>query len=155
MPVTNEQIEATIAAVLKANPEIAAYDLEDGSLWSKCHAYVQGAFPESILSESAWEIAFRALKPKLKRIPGFVYITDEQRTWVNDTPGHVARELYRTDKTFREVFDAIALEEKERQDLLAWARVYKTMDPNEAGFRLVNEAGFKEAVDKLVDAGLI
>jgi hypothetical protein len=159
--VTNDQIQVTTQAVLKSTPEMAPYDLEDGSLWSKCHAYIMGAFPESILSEAGWQIAFKDLlaQGRLKRIPNYVApVTDAQRRLVNDTPGYIARDLYKTDPSFREAFDLVAAEEKEHKDLHDWAIRYKTMsetDPNGTAFRLANEPGFSDAVQKLIDAGLI
>jgi hypothetical protein len=155
---TQQQIENTTAAVLRSTPEMAAYDLEDGSLWSKCHAYIMGAFPESILSEASWQIAFKDLlnNGKLKKIPGYVPpVTFEQRQLVDGTPSHLARKRYETDPEFREAFDLIANEQKERQDLLNWARDYNAMDPEEAARRIVEEPGFEAAVQKLIDEGLI
>ena len=152
---TQQQLEDTTAAVLRSTPEMTAYDLEDGSLWSKCHAYIMGAFPESILSEASWQIAFKDLlkNGKLKKIPGYVPpVTDAQRALVDSTPSHLARKRYETDPEFREAFDLIANEEKERQDLL---RDYNAMDPEEAARRIVEEPGFEAAIQKLIDEGLI
>lgn len=152
MSVTPEQIEATEAAFFAAVPEALAFRT-DANL-DILYNFILGAFPESVLSVAAWEIAFKSCK--LKRIPGFVQpVTEEQRRLVDSTPSYTARELYRRDTEFRKAFDACARADKEQKDLTDWANTYKSMDPNEAATRLVNEPGFADAVQKLIDAGLI
>lgn len=153
---TPEQINAATREFIDNTPEMGAYLTAENI--EKLAAYVQGAFPDAIASSSAYEIAFRDLlgKKQLKRIPNYQAPSSaEDRAWVEQTPSYVARELHAKDPKFRTLFDRIANEERDRQDLLTWARTYQTMDPNEAARRIVEEPGFAEAVQELIDAGLI
>jgi hypothetical protein len=152
MPITNEQIQAVENAFFAAVPEAIAYKTD--SNLDALYNYILGAFPESVLSVAAWEIAFKSCK--LKKIAGWVApVTEEQRRLYNSTPAHLVPELYKNDKIFKAAVDAIVIADKERDELLEWCRVYQSMDPEEAASRIVNEPGFSEAVDKLVEAGLI
>jgi len=156
---TQEQINEATAEFIRSTPDFGPYLTE-----ANCAAiagYVQGTFPDAILSVSAWEIAFKDLLAthKLKRIPNYIApITDAQRELVAKTPSYIARDLYKTDRVFKQAFDLVAADEKDRQELLAWARTYKIMadsNPNETARRYVEEPGFKEAVEKLISEGLI
>jgi len=152
MSATSEQIQAVEDQFFAAVPAALAYKTDENL--DRMYAYIQSAFPESILSVAAWEIAFKSCK--LKKIAGWVEpVTDEQRQLVDSTPGYIARQKYKTDPEFREAFDLVANEEKERQELLKWARTYQAMDPTEAAQRSLDEPGFKEAVQTLIDEGLI
>jgi hypothetical protein len=153
---TVEQIQAATQEFITNTPEMGAYLTEENI--KQIAAYVQGAFPHAVASASAYEVAFKDLlaSKKLKRISGYVApLTEEQRARVRNTPGYIASDLYKNDPEFKRLFDAIAQEEKDRQDLLQWARVYQTMDPTEAARRYVEEPGFSDAVQELIDAGLI
>ena len=140
------------------NQEALAYKT-DANL-DTLYSYIVGAWGESTLANVAcWEIAYKALNGKLKKIPGYKPpVSAEMRAKVANTPGYIAREMYAKDAEFRAAFDAIALEEKDRQDLLKWAKDYRWMsenDPNGTALRLVEEPGFRQAVDKLISEGLI
>jgi hypothetical protein len=156
---TAEQIQAATQEFIASTPEMGAYLTAENI--EKIAAYVQGAFPDAVSSPAAYEIAFKDLLAtrKLKRIPNYVPpITNAERALVRDTPCHLHRELYRNDEAYRTAFDRIAEEEKDRQELLAWANRYRAMaesDPNEVARRVVEEPGFMEAVQRLIDEGLI
>jgi hypothetical protein len=156
MSVTLEQIQAVDQEFFASTPEAQAYRTDENL--GKIYAYLQAAFPEAALTVAARQIAFKDLlaKRQLKKIAGWVApVTEAQRQLVDGTPSYLASEKYKTDPDFRAAFDAIAREEKERQELLNWARTYQTMDPTEAAQRLLDEPGFKEAVQTLIDEGLI
>jgi hypothetical protein len=123
-------------------------------------AYIQGAWGQAQTANVAcWEIAYRALKDKLKKIKGYMPpVTDEQRLWVRDTPGHIARDLYKTNPEFRAAFDAIAEEEAELKKnpwLRTTAEQYKNFDPLWAAQRYVDDPQFKEMVERLISEGSI
>jgi hypothetical protein len=152
MPATNEQIQNVEDLFFQTVPNALAYKTDENL--DRMYAYIQGAFPESVLSVAAWEIAFKSCK--LKRIAGYIApVTPEQRRLVDSTPSYLASGLYKTDQTFKDAVDAITRADQEQKELLDWCRVYQNMDPNEAAERLVNEPGFVDAVQKLIDAGLI
>jgi hypothetical protein len=156
MVVAIEQIQAADQEFFDSTPEAAAYRTEDTI--GKIYVYIQAAFPEAALSVPARQIAFRDLlaKRQLKKIAGWIPpVSDAQRELVANTPSYIASEKYKNDPELREAFDLVANEEKERQELLKWANVYRTMDPEEAARRIVEEPGFEAAVQKLIDEGLI
>ena len=85
-------------------------------------------------------------------------LTDEERAWVRDTPSYQVRDLYKNDKTFRAVFDAIAEEEaavRANPWLKLDAKTYTNMDPNRAAQLYVDNEQFKAAVENLIAAGEI
>jgi hypothetical protein len=154
--VTVEQIQAADHEFFETTAEAQPYRTEDTI--GKIYAYIQAAWPEAALSVSARQIAFRDLlaKRQLKKISGWIPpVSDAQRELVANTPSYIASEKYKTNPEFREAFDLVANEEKERQDLLQWSRDYNAMDPEEAARRIVEEPGFEAAVQKLVDANLL
>lgn len=159
MGINADQINAATQEFIASTPESAAY-LTNENL-EKIAAYVQGAFPDAVASPAAYEIAFRDLlaKGKLKRVPGYLPpLTDEERAWVRDTPSYQARDLYKNDKKFRAVFDALAEEEAElKKD--PWVRLdaktYANMDPNHAAQLYVDNPQFASAVQRLIDRGEI
>jgi PIN domain nuclease of toxin-antitoxin system len=155
---TNEQIRAAEDALFVSTPEAQAYRTDENL--DLLFAYIQDAWGEVATANAAcWEIAFKALQGKLKKIPGYKPpVSAEMRARIANTPSYQHRELYARDEAYRIAFDQIAAEEADRQELLAWARVYRTMadnDPNEVTRRYAEEPGFAEAVQKLIDEGLI
>jgi hypothetical protein len=149
---TNEQIQEVEDQFFAAVPEALAFRTDNNL--DILYNFILGAWGTHALTNvSAWEIAFKSCK--LKKIAGWIApITDEQRELVN-VPAHVAREKYKTDPEFKAAWDAIAQADKDRQELLNWARTYQTIDPEEVARRTAEEPGFAEAVQKLVDEGLI
>src|ERR1700722_3957191 len=98
MVVTVEQVQAVDQEFFASTPEAQAYRTDENV--AKIYAYVQGAFPEAALSVAGRQIAFKDLiaKGQLKKIAGWVPpVTDEQRRLVDQTPGYIAREKYKTD----------------------------------------------------------
>jgi hypothetical protein len=153
--VTNDQIQAVEDEFFAAVPAALAYKTDENL--DRMYAYIQGAFPESVLSVAAWEIAFKSCK--LKRIAGYVApITDQQRRLVNDTPSYIARDLYKTDPEFKAAFDAVAEEESELKRnpwLRLSANQWRSMDPNRAAQLLVDDENFASSVQRLIDRGEI
>lgn len=156
---TPEQINAATQEFIASTPEIGAY-LTNENL-EKIAAYVQGAFPDAVASPAAYEIAFRDLlaKGKLKRVAGYLPpLTDEERAWVRDTPSYQARDLYKNDKKFRAVFDAMA-EEEAAARVNPWvgmtAEKYRSYDPNWCARMYVDNEQFKTAVENLIAQGEI
>jgi hypothetical protein len=158
MGVNADQIQITENEFFSSTPEALAYKTDENL--DRLYAYIVGAWGEnSTTNVSCWEIAYRALKDKLKKIKGYMpAVTDEQRLWVRDTPGYIARELYKTNPEFRAAWDAIAEEEAELKKnpwLRTTAEQYKNFDPLWAAQRYVDDPQFKEMVERLISEGSI
>lgn len=155
---SDTEIQAAENSFFAQNQEALAYKT-DANL-DTLYSYIVGAWGEVGTGNSAcWEIAYKSLKGKLKRIPGYVPpLTDEERAWVSNTPSYQARDLYKNDKKFRAVFDAIAEEEAELKKN-PWLRLdadtYRNMDPNHAAQLYVDNPLFAAAVQRLIDGGQI
>jgi hypothetical protein len=153
---TNEEIQQIEDQFFATIRGAAAYDTDETR--DRLFSYIMSAFPESVLSVAAWEIAFKSCK--LKKIAGWVPpVTDEQRQLVDQTPGYLVRERYAKDPEFRAAWDAIEAEEIEMRKnpwLKLTAERYNRMcdqNPNRVGLLLVEDDLFKAAVQRLIDKG--
>lgn len=154
---TEEQIRTVTAEFIRSTPEFAAYLTSENC--QTLAAYVDGAFPDAVLSVSAWQIAFKAQKKSLKRISGYQEpITDAQRSLVRDTPCYQHRDRYKSDEAYRTAFDLIAAEEAELKKN-PWLRItaeqYQNFDPTWAARNYVDDENFKKMVDGLIARGEI
>jgi hypothetical protein len=158
MGVTAEQIQITENEFFSSTPEALAYKTDENL--DRLYAYVVGAWGEnSITNVACWEIAYKALKGKLKRVPGYVApVSDEMRARVDNTPSYQVKELFRTDPEFKAAWEAIAEEEaavRANPWLKMTAEKYRSYDPTWCARMYVDNEQFKAAVQTLIDRGEI
>jgi hypothetical protein len=155
---TNEQIQAAEDALFVSTPEAQAYRTDENL--DLLFAYIQDAWGEVATANAAcWEIAFKALRSKLKRLPGYqTPVSDEMRARIANTPSYQHRELYARDEAYRVAFNQIAAEDAELKKN-PWLRItaeqYKNFDPNWAAQKWADDEQFRGIVDGFIARGEI
>jgi hypothetical protein len=155
---TDEQIQAAENDFFASTPEALAFKTDENL--DKMFAYIQEAWGENATTNVAcWEIAYKALKGKLKRVPGYVApISDAMRARVESTPSYQVKELLRNDPEFRDAWETIAEEEATARTnpwLNLTAEKYRSYDPSWCARMYVDNPQFSDAVNRLMDRGEI
>lgn len=100
-----------------SNPDFAQFN--SGENIDTIVAYIADAWggeSKAVESVSSYEIAFQALRGKLRPIPGYVApISQEMRERVRNTTGTEFKRAYQRDPAFKLAFDTIAEEEGARK----------------------------------------